>query len=281
MISEIEKDYFLKLFIDGGYVMDFSTNNFDTFTQKSIGTSLCKKYQLSKGKSLKKYINESTDSEVYVLFKDLLQHYDLAYGPDNAVDFYNQPDKPGKIGLYMLCKEIIEREDKNHPLNDLDKSVLQSVDYISKHYSNEYAKEMIDELVRLRESNSTEAIGKSKELIETCCKTILENYSVEYENLDVGQLVRKTMKVLEISSDTVSGDTNESKTVKQILGSLSGIASGVAQFRNIYGAGHGKADSFKPLPVRHAKLAVGSSITLVEYLWETYEWKHLNDNLNS
>lgn len=38
-----------------------------------------------------------------------------------------------------------------------------------------------------------------------------------------------------------------------------------------YGSGHGKPASYKGLEERHAKLAVGSSITLVEFLWCTHE----------
>ena len=52
LLNGIEKGYFMKLFNRGGYVLDFSTNEFDTFTLESIGESLCQKYNLSKGKSL-------------------------------------------------------------------------------------------------------------------------------------------------------------------------------------------------------------------------------------
>ena len=43
----IEKGGFLKLFNRGGYVLDFSTNDFDSFTMESIGVPLCQKYQMS------------------------------------------------------------------------------------------------------------------------------------------------------------------------------------------------------------------------------------------
>lgn len=36
MISKTEIPYFLKLFINNGYVLDFSTNSFDIFTTSSI-----------------------------------------------------------------------------------------------------------------------------------------------------------------------------------------------------------------------------------------------------
>ncbi|NLO49084.1 MAG: abortive infection family protein [Clostridiales bacterium] len=58
-----------------------------------------------------------------------------------------------------------------------------------------------------------------------------------------------------------------------MLGNLHGLAGNIAELRNPYGSGHGKSASFKGLNVRHTMLAVGSSITLVNYLWDTYEWR--------
>ena len=78
---------------------------------------------------------------------------------------------------------------------------------------------------------------------------------------------------LGISSENVNEGTTEGKTVRAILGNLQGIAGNIAELRNPFGSGHGKSASYKGLTVRHAKLAVGSSITLVNYLWDTYEWK--------
>ncbi|POO88177.1 hypothetical protein C1H57_25205, partial [Clostridium sp. 2-1] len=43
---------FLKLFNRGGYVLNFSTNDFDVFTMSSVGVPLCEHYKESKGKSL-------------------------------------------------------------------------------------------------------------------------------------------------------------------------------------------------------------------------------------
>ena len=70
--------------------------------------------------------------------------------------------------------------------------------------------------------------------------------------------------------------TSESRTVKAILGNLHGVAGNIAELRNAYGSGYGKSASYKGLIVRHAKLAVGSSITLVNYLWDTYEWRNIH-----
>lgn len=81
------------------------------------------------------------------------------------------------------------------------------------------------------------------------------------------------MKALSVTTETVIGNNREAGIVKQIRGSLGGLATGVAEFRNEYGCGHGREAGFLALPVRYAKLAVGSSITLVEHLWKTCNWR--------
>lgn len=58
-----------------------------------------------------------------------------------------------------------------------------------------------------------------------------------------------------------------------MLGGLSSIAGGIAELRNPYGTGHGKDDGFRGLSPRHSKLAVGASVTLVEYLWDAHKWR--------
>lgn len=68
-LSKIEVGTFLKLFNRGGYVLDFSTNDFDVFTLGSIGVALCEKYKMSKGKSLTAYLNEASDGDVITLLK--------------------------------------------------------------------------------------------------------------------------------------------------------------------------------------------------------------------
>jgi len=64
MISYIERTYFNDLLNRGGYVLDFSTYRFDEFTLHSVGTALCEKYNLSKGKSLNEFINEEESEKM-------------------------------------------------------------------------------------------------------------------------------------------------------------------------------------------------------------------------
>ena len=133
----------------------------------------------------------------------------------------------------------------------------------------------------MRTSNPTEAIGKAKELIDNCCKTILEDRGVAYDkDWTVAQLTKNTMKALRVTAEDINEGTLAGDKVKAIFDSLQGIAGSVAELRNTCGSGHGKSDSYSGLSVRHAKCAVGSSATLVECLWETYEWSKSRGTLN-
>ena len=67
-----EKELFFKLFNKSGYVMDFSTAKFNSFTFNSIGIGLCEKYGLSKGRSLEAFCNEAQSEEVFKLLSDLM-----------------------------------------------------------------------------------------------------------------------------------------------------------------------------------------------------------------
>jgi hypothetical protein len=116
------------------------------------------------------------------------------------------------------------------------------------------------------------AIGTAKELLETTCHAILElrGKSVTGRE-DLPKLVRMVTEELGLVPDGVSPSTRDPDTVKRILGSLAVVASGIAELRNAYGTGHGRAPGARRLGPRHAKLAVGAAATLAVFLFETHE----------
>ena len=272
LISAIEKGYFQKLFNRGGYVLDFSTNDFDTFTLQSVGVPLCATYHQSKGKSLSAFLHEANDEDAKKLLLDLLDYYEANYGEEYDASQANtvaslRHDKAMR-SVYKKCREIADRE------RSMLSPLAASLEYLKQEFSSEHISNQIELLMRMRTESPYDAIGKAKDLIESCCKTILERQGVAIdENWNVSQLSKTTARVMGIDGKSVDDSDPAGSTVKKILGNLSGIADGVAEFRNAYGSGHGKPASFRELPARHAKLAVGSAVTLVEYYWETYEWK--------
>lgn len=115
------------------------------------------------------------------------------------------------------------------------------------------------------------AIGTAKELVETCCKTILTDRGVAFsKNADLPELVKLTSKELELTPADIPEKTKAADTIKRLLSNLATITQGVAELRNHYGTGHGKLAGAKGLQPRHAKLAVGAASTLAVFLAETH-----------
>ena len=273
-MNNTEKGLFLKLFNRGGYVLDFSTADFDTFTMESVGVALCSHYGLSKGKSLNAFINESTDDKSNKLLLDLLNYYESQYpnfekerdGINDPYSYGTPNDVYGKY--YAKCKEIAQKINSNQFSAFAAKSVEEA-------FSSEYINKQMSIMLENQSTNPTEAIGKAKELIESCCETILERNGIPpNKDWKLNQLVDETMKLLEITPKHIPDTAKEATAIKAILGSLKGIASQIAIIRNAYGSGHGKSASYKGLQERHAKLAIGSSVTLVNFLWDSFERKN-------
>ena len=116
------------------------------------------------------------------------------------------------------------------------------------------------------------AIGTAKELVESCCKTILRARGVAFsKGADLPELVKLTAKELDLTPADIPDQAKASDTIKRLLSNLATITQGVSELRNHYGTGHGKAAGAKGLQARHAKLAVGAASTLAVFLAETHD----------
>lgn len=111
------------------------------------------------------------------------------------------------------------------------------------------------------------AITSARTALESVCKRILEESNVEDRSKgDLVKLHKATAKQLRLSPGGYSEDI-----FRQILGGCAGIAAGLSGLRNAFGDSHGKGKSYpKPQP-RHARLAINATMTLAEFLIETYE----------
>jgi len=116
------------------------------------------------------------------------------------------------------------------------------------------------------------AIGTSKELVETCCKSILQDRGVEINSKwDLAQLVKATYKELKLTPSDIPDEAKAASTIKRLLSNLATVTQGLAELRNSYGTGHGKSVKSKGLTPRHARLAAGAATTLAVFLFETHE----------
>lgn len=262
------------LFNRDGYVLDFSTNEFDVFTINSIGVALCATYRMSKGKSLIAYLDGASDEERTKLLSDLFDYYEKNMEYEFNMDYKDDlwwENSGGRYNeryaeLYEKCKVII------NGLRGVSAVVQDAAEDLKGKFSSEYLSQQIDLMVSMQTINPTEAIGKAKELIESCCKTILEEMGIPWsKNDDVSQLSGKVLKELDLLPDNVHPSDPGADSIKAVLGNLRAIPSKLAELRNPYGSGHGKSAAYVGLEERHAKLAVRCSITFVDFVWSTYE----------
>ena len=140
----------------------------------------------------------------------------------------------------------------------------------------EYLDVQVNRLAEAVEQDSDLAIGQAKELVETCCRTILTASGKSgYDRMDLVSLVKNTLKCLQLLPEDIPENARGTKTIKAVLGNLAMISQGMAELRNLYGTGHGKHVGHKRLPIRHARLAVGAATTLTVFLFETH-WERIS-----
>lgn len=137
-----------------------------------------------------------------------------------------------------------------------------------------YVSNQITRMETSVDSDPELAIGTAKELVETCCRTILEERGKKMPKnpkTTVTDLVKATREALRLTPDNIPSEAKAADTIKRLLSNLATVAQGVAELRNPYGTGHGKSADTKGLQPRHAKLAVGAATTLAVFLVETHQ----------
>lgn len=255
LITDEELEYFSSLFNNGGYVLDFtSRKSFNDFTERTIGVRVTETYGMSMGKSLTAFFKEEDDEKKII--KLILELWDC-YKVSSCKNIANIVDLDNG-------QKIIERISNNNI------AVVKQVVEIKAKFDNIYIQSQIDEMLASQEEDPTNAIGLAKELIESCCKTILEHYNIPKDFDNLSKLVKATTKTLKITPEDIPDSIPEAKSMKAILGAFATITDGLANLRNTYGRGHGKDNNYKGLGVRHAKLAIGASSTLVHFLWDSF-----------
>jgi len=154
-------------------------------------------------------------------------------------------------------------------------SGMPSLDDIKEAAAAFDAKHLADQIRRIEQSIETDpalAIGTAKELVETCCRTILAERGKPVTGMpDIPALTKETLKELKLVPDGIPDQAKGSDTIKRLLSNLATIGQGLAEIRNLYGSGHGKDGKTQAIKPRHAKLAVGAATTLVTFLVETHK----------
>jgi hypothetical protein len=260
-LKTTEKKPFELLFgMNSGYVMDFTNSTFTEFFSEHGIDIFSEKYALygdSKAKRLRAFWQVESNDLVIKVLSALIKYKQL---------ITPNPDK-NNLALVGQCETAIERLrcGLSHP------SSLESMKEIAATFDAEYLANQIKRMEHSIDNDPTLAIGTAKELVETCCYTILNERGKPPQGIpDMSAIIKATLKELQLVPDTTTECTKGSEVIKRLINNLASVLIGIAEFRNLYGTGHGKDGKTPTLSPRHAKLAVGSATTLVIFLFETH-----------
>lgn len=242
-----------------GYVLNFSDRTFGEFVHEAVDIEIHSDeysiHGLSKAKKLRAFWEIESDYLVGRLLNALID-----YAQETARETTEEAKK-----LAERAREIASRLLAGGPSLDDLKQKAKSLD----------ANHLAEQIRRMEDSIETDpslAIGTAKELIETCCKTILTERGQEISGTpDIPTLTKATLKELNLVPEGVPNAARGADVIKRLLGNLSTIGHGLAELRGLYGTGHGQHGSTSGLTTRHAKLAVGAASTLAVFLFETHE----------
>jgi hypothetical protein len=158
------------------------------------------------------------------------------------------------------------------PLAKSNISLLANIKETAVTFDAAHMAEQIRRMEAAVDSDPSLAIGTAKELIETCCKTILAARGNPVTGTpEMSTLTKETLKELNLVPEGIPDQARGADVIKRLLSNLGTIGNGLAELRGLYGTGHGKHGSAVGLKPRHAKLAVGAAAALAVFLFETHE----------
>jgi len=164
---------------------------------------------------------------------------------------------------------------KNSQKND--RSVTRARSVADALNAGWMAKE-IERLEHAVDNDPALAIGTAKDLVESCCKTILIKRNVTCSKSDdIGTLTKKLTKELRLVPEGISEEAKGANNIRLILRGLTQITHNLAMLRGLYGTGHGRDGQYRGLQPRHARLAVGTAVAFIDFVSETYRQRN-SDN---
>jgi hypothetical protein len=119
-------------------------------------------------------------------------------------------------------------------------------------------------------SDPAAAIASSKEMVESVCKVILDDYGVEYDRKDdLLDLYKAAAKALKLNAESVPDSAKGSQAAQGVLRALGTTVQRLAELRNELGLGHGRSRTSKA-QTRHARLAFNAASAMAEFMLDTW-----------
>ena len=270
-LSAREKARLEKLFdMSSGYVLSFSDSTIATFFYDVVNIDIHDEKYCGNGSSKAKKLREFWRLEDdYMVGKSTQAMIEKAeeklFASSSCMTSTDETEDKNKKKLVEDCKSIA-----THLL-----SGQVNLDHLKKTATTFNAPHLAEQIRRIEQSINKDpalAIGTAKELVETCCKTILSERGKPITGSpNIPDLTKSTLKELNLLPKGIHEESRGSSVIKRLLSNLGTIGNNLAELRGLYGTGHGKDGNLSGLSARHARLAAGSAITLATFLFDTHQ----------
>lgn len=245
-----------KLFIEGGYVLDFTNNSFQDFVLKSVDEDIYdEKYSEfgdSKGNRLRGFWVNASINKIVKLSLDLLDYWD---------SITNEKSE-NELESYKICKTYLENLiDKKDDFIEVSFEKRLNEDILS----HKFIKEQIDKSYKkIEENDYSGAITNSRTLIEQVLKELSNKLDMEIEYKgNLPKLYKEVSKKLNLE---IKDNSLESE--KKIVSGLITIIDGISTLRNEASDAHGREIN----PPKHTGvLAVNISFTICQFILDSYK----------
>lgn len=247
-ISCVDKGILSTFFNESGYVLDFTTEELDRFAVDSVGVPICEMYNLSKGKSLAKFVNEGEKRKVIKLFDDLVGYYESKWFEEL------EQDAKKKRRLENLKKILDKYRD--------DVKVSVSAPSVAK-MTGSYIRDISARSMRdVEKGDFDSALTKARTLVEETFCHVIEKKGCAPDRS--GEIKRKYAQVKDLYH--MHGNKEIDKRINELLSGLEKILTAIAEMRNSTSDAHGVGSRRINIKAHHARLFVNSAQTMADFV---------------
>ncbi len=191
--------------MSGGYVLNFSDRTFGEFVFESVGLDIHDEKYTAQGSAKANKLRALWKLEPeFTVGRFILALIDHEESPEAA------PDEEAKA-LAGKCRQIAARLLAGGP----------SLNPLKEHAAVMNASHLAGQIRRLEasvDSDPSLAIGTAKELIETCCKTILAERGKPMVGMpDVSTLTKATLRELKLVPEGIPDAARGAEVIKRLL----------------------------------------------------------------
>lgn len=255
-IDFVDQGTLVGFFNRGGYVLDFSTAQFDQFTQASVGIPLYSVYGRSKGKSLDNFTRTGKMGDVVKLYDDLLRYYEAHFQQEIA-------DDPSIGTQIQRLKIILDKYRTGNADAVVATPAIKNVDF---HYIREMASRANDDVEK---GDFDSALTKGRTLLEETFLHVLEKMGVEPKSIgEIGSLYTQVKTCLNMHQSP-----SLDKRVNGVLGGLEKILSAITEMRNGFSDSHGVGRKRINIKKHHARLFVNAAQTMADFILSAWDAK--------